>query len=388
MRILQVTSFFSPSRGGGGIAVAYQLSKSLAQRGHEVTVYTSDFELDQEYINTIQSHGVRVNTFRSWLNLVTLHITPGMIKELKKQLGEYDIIHFHNTRTFQNIVLSNYAKAYGIPYIIDAHGLNTVVGRRILKWFFDSAFGDKILKNASRVIAETELGVNEYRDFGIDEHRIIRLFPPVDTEQFSKLPTPGLFRDKFNIKEKHIIMYLGRIHQGKGLGFIVESFYQLAQQNSDVFLVIVGSDDGYQVALANEINNLKLSDRTLFTGFLAGEEKLSALVDADVMVVPSKYEQGLAWASLEAVMCDTPIIVSKDTGAGEDVVRMGGGYLVEYGDKKELANTIQWILNNPVEATSNTEKAKEYIKANLSISKKIEDYEKIYLECIAESQGL
>ena len=43
MKILQVTNFFKPSWEAGGIArVAYEISKELVNRGHEVTVYTTD----------------------------------------------------------------------------------------------------------------------------------------------------------------------------------------------------------------------------------------------------------------------------------------------------------------------------------------------------------
>jgi len=39
---------------------------------------------------------------------------------------------------------------------------------------------------------------------------------------------------------------------------------------------------------------------------------------------------------------------------------------------------MQNILDNPAEAQSKTQKAKEYIKANLSLEKGIEKYEELY----------
>ena len=42
MKILQVTNFFKPSWESGGPArVAYEISKKLVERGHEVTVYAT-----------------------------------------------------------------------------------------------------------------------------------------------------------------------------------------------------------------------------------------------------------------------------------------------------------------------------------------------------------
>ena len=160
----------------------------------------------------------------------------------------------------------------------------------------------------------------------------------------------------------------------------------MTEHRNDVVLAIVGPDDGYKPGLESLISQLNLSDKVLFTGYLGGEEKQAALVDASVMVQTSVYEQGLSWACVEAILCDTPIIVSKDTGAAEDVSRIDAGYLVEYGNKDELAGTIQGILDNPAEAAGKTQKAKEYIQTDMSLSKRVKDYEDLYMRCIEENK--
>ncbi len=385
MKILQAFDLFSPLYGGGTVALVYQLSKALSQRGHEVAIYTSDFKLDQDYIDSLQ--GVRVYPLHCWLNLPGLHLIPGMIGEARRRLKDFDIVHTHCFRSFQNIVLHHYAKKCGVPYVLDTHGSlpRLTRGKRglkwLLRWLFDVAFGYRILSDASKVIAETEVGVNEYKEFGVNQDKIALIPPPFPIEEFSQLPPPGLFRRKFNIKQKHIILFLGRIHWIKGIDFLVESFHELSQRRNDVILVIVGPDDGYKSTLEDLIGKLNLSSRVLFTGFLGGEEKLSALVDANVLVQTSMYEQGTG-VPFEAILCNTPIIVSKNTGTGENVSRIDAGYLVEWGNKNELSNTMQYVLDNPAEAENKTQKAKEYIEANLSLAKGVEKYEKLYKEVI------
>jgi len=383
MKILQAVDSFSVPHGGGTVDLIYKLSRALVDRRHKVAIYTSDFELDRVYIDSLQ--GVKVYPFHSWLNLPRMYFVPGMIGEVRRQLKDFDIIHLHCFRSFQNIVIHHYAKKYGVPYVLDTHGSLPRHGNKgfkwLLKWLFDITFGYRILEDASRVIAQTEVGVNEYKELGVNEGKIVLITPPFDIEEFSQLPSPGLFRREFNIKEKHIIMFLGRINWIKGLDFLVESFSELAQSKSDVILVIVGPDDGYKSTLDKLIEDLDLSDRVLFTGFLSGEGKLSALVDADVMVQTSVYEQG-AWAPFEAILCNTPIIVSSNSGAGEDVKRIDAGYLVEYGNKNELRDMMQYVLDNPAEAAGKTHKAREYVKTNLSLEKGIEKYEELYEEVI------
>ena len=112
MKILQVTNLFSPVHGGSA-EVPYHLSRELVKRGHEVTVYTSDSKLSRDYINSIPE--VRVHSFKTWLGLAKFYMTPGIIRNTREEIKHLDIIHMHNYRTFQNIVVHHYAKKYGIP---------------------------------------------------------------------------------------------------------------------------------------------------------------------------------------------------------------------------------------------------------------------------------
>jgi glycosyltransferase involved in cell wall biosynthesis len=396
MKILQVTPAFVPSKFGGVKVVSYTLSRALAKKGHEVTVYTTDADIGYSRLryvkNTQNMNGFNIRYFKNVSNWFAfkyrLFLPMGLISTIKKEIDRFDIIHLHDFRSFHNIIVHHYATKYSIPYVLDAHGSTprtSVKGKIkwLLRWLFDVTFGYKILRDASRCIGETEMGVNEYKELGINQDKIVLITPPFPVEEFSQLPLSGVFRRKYNIKEKHIILFLGRIHRIKGIDFLVESFYELTKDKDDIILAIVGPDDGYKSTLEGLIDKLNLTDKVLFTGFLDGDDKLSALVDVDMLVQTSRYEQG-AWAPFEAILCNTPIIVSSNSGAGEDVRRVDAGYLVEWGNKKELQDAMQKILDDPMEAMNKTQKAKDYIIKNLSMEKNVEKYEKVYIDCIKE----
>jgi glycosyltransferase involved in cell wall biosynthesis len=391
MKILHNFSFFSLRRGGGTVDLIYKLSKAQAQRGHDVAIYTTDYDLDRDYINSLK--GVHVVPFHSWLNISPLYFffAPAFIREIRRSLREFDVVHLHCLRSFDNLVISHYARKYGCPYVVDAHGSaprgieGTAWFRRMIRWLFDLFFGNRILKGATFVIAESEVGVREYRELGVTQKKIVLITPLHDFSIFSRLPARGMFREKYNLEGKRIIVFMGRINWVKGLDFLVESFYEVLRYRNDAVLVIVGSDDGYKAELENLIEKLGISNKVLFTGFLNGQDKLSALVDADVFVQTSRYEQG-AWAPYEAVMCNVPIIVSDNSGAGEDVKKMDTGYLVKFGNKEDLADKIQYVLNNPDKAAEKTRKAKEYIVENLSLERGIHKYEQVYETCVREKR--
>jgi glycosyltransferase involved in cell wall biosynthesis len=379
---------FTPG-GGGTVDLVYKLSKALVTKGHEVELYAGDYLWDQSFADTLPE--VKIRTFHDYSRIGGMYFTPGMAAELDKRIREFDIVHLHCMRSYQNILVHHYAKKYGVPYILDTHGSlpRKVVGEFIFKtpirWLFDITFGDRILRDACQVVAETELGVNEYKKFGISRDMIALIPPPFDTEQFAVLPTSGLFKKRFNLESKKLITFLGRIHQIKGFDFLVKSFSELARNRDDVILVIAGNDDGYKSTLDSLISSLGISDKVLYTGFLKGDEKLGLLVDSDIVAQTSVYEQG-AWAPIEAVLCGTPIIVTGHTGAGEDVKRMDAGYLVEYDNVPQMVQLITKILDNPVEAKTKAKNAAAYVRTHMSIEKRIIDYENLYKSCIENQQ--
>ena len=131
MKILHVFPIFSLQAGAGTVDVIYKLSKALIKRGHDVSIYTSSFKFDKEYADSLK--GVKTYAFKSIFNHIGLNIMPKMISESKRSIKDYDIIHMHCYRNFQNVILHHYAQKYSIPYVIDAHGSTPRThGKRII----------------------------------------------------------------------------------------------------------------------------------------------------------------------------------------------------------------------------------------------------------------
>lgn len=382
MKVLHVFPFFSLKHAGGTCDLIYKLCRAQSQRGYEVTVMVGEYKLDKEYADSLE--GVRIMAFPSYLNRARLYVMPGMIKVLKETLREYDVVHLHVSRTFQNWIVCHYAHKYSVPYVVDSHGsAPRHTRRRLAKWIYDKIVGFKMLEKSAKCIAETQVGIREYKELGVNEEKIVLIQPPFPVEDFNNLPKEGGFRNKFRLESAEIIMFLGRIHWIKGIDFLVDAFSELVKERKSAKLVILGPDDGVQTSLERQVEKLGIKDQVLFPGFMNGNAKFEALVDADVVVQTSRYEQG-AWAPIEAVLCNTPIIVSNNSGAGEDVARMDAGYLVNWGDVRELKDMMAYVLDNAAVAGEKTARAKRFVMENLSMSNKILEYEMCYKECIGE----
>jgi glycosyltransferase involved in cell wall biosynthesis len=388
MKILHVFDFFSPA-GGGTVDVINKLARAQAQKGHEVSIYTSDFKLDKGYIASLPE--VKIYPFHCVSSLGLFYVTPSLAKAAREHLTDFDIIHLHCVRSYQNIVISKYALKNSVPYIMDQHGSlpRRVPGESGYKWvlrgMFDYFFGYRIMKNATKVIAQNGVAAREYKSYRVNESKIAIIPLFFNLSDYVKLPQPGEFRKRYGLTDKRIIMSFGRINLIKGLDFLVDSFAELARSRQDVMLAVVGPDDGFMGKLKEQIHELGIGDKVIFTGLLNGQEKFAALVDADVVVQPSRYEQA-AWAPVEAVLCGTPVIVSNNTGSGEDISRMNAGYLVDYGNKTQMVETIHSILKDPSQAKIKVKKARKYITDNLQINTKVGEYEKLYQQCIKISK--
>jgi len=385
MKILQAFDFLSLPHGGGTVDIVYKLSKALVQRGHEVTICTGDYELDYKYLSGLKDVGLKI--YHSYINKHGVYLMPGL-SELEIQ--DYDLIHMHCYRSIQNVMLVQKANLHGVPYIIDAHG-STVVHtgcKKLLLDMFDLWFGTSIVDRAKFVIAETETGINEWKRLGVDNSKIRLQHPLLDTGEFAVLPDKGTFRKKYRIGDEFMVLFLGRLHPAKGIDILIDAIQILQEQDIHCKLVIAGHDDGAMESLVNRIEMYPVDWKpdVLFTGFISGAEKMSALVDADVLVQPSRNEAG-ARPSLEAIMAGTPVVVSRDTGAGQEIAKMDGGLLFENGDASSLAHAIRCTMDDLEATRVRTGKAREYIGMNLSLDRQVEQYEKLYREAVLQQNG-
>ena len=381
MKTLHVFPFFSIKGGGGTTWLIDQLSNAQSRVGHRVTVITTTHIFDNSNLNDKNLYNVIA--LKSYFNFFGIYFSPDLIKFCVKNLKDYDIIHLHLFRSIQNVIICYYANKFKIPYLIDAHGSlpRHFKIKYLKKYLYDLFVGENILKKSKAFIAENELSYKEYIDFGIDDDKIAIIRPPFPVKDYDNLPKKGLFKTKFNLEKKSIILFFGRIHWIKGIDILVESFNLLQRRREDVHLVIMGEDDGFKLKLEYFIKKLKIQDKILFTGYLSGKEKLSCIIDSSVVVQTSRYEQG-AGAPFEAVLCSVPIIVSDNSGAAMDVKRLNAGYIVKFDDKQQLSDTIEYIIDNQDEAVSKTKAGADRIKNDLSIEKNITEYSDVYKSCI------
>lgn len=350
MKILQVVPYFPPAYSfGGPVKVAYQVSRELVKRGHEVVVYTTDArDLDSKL--TVDSEnivdGIKVYYMRNLafmpIKKTKLFITTEIVSRMKHESKKFDIIHLHEYRTYQNFIVHYYAKKFGIPYVLQAHGsLPRIIAKQRLKWIYDVFVGYRLLRDASKVFALSQIEAEQYRAMGVPEEKIEIIPNGIDLSEFIDLPPKNYFRKKFGIDEdEKILLYLGRIHESKGLDLLAEAFSIVSKKVERTRLVIVGPDDGYASMLSWLISNLGIEEKVFSTGFVEKNDKMAALVDSDVLIVP-RYN-GFPITFLEACLARCPIVTTSNE---LDWIQNNVGYVTE-NSPTALSKAITKILQN------------------------------------------
>ena len=387
MNILHVVPSFAPCFSHGGVVNAsYQIAKKQVEDGHNVCVYTTDscdrrLKFKDNY--NVDVDGIKVFYFRnlsnSFKNKLTIDTPVTLIGHLRKTVSNFDIIHIHEHRQSLAVATHRYAQKNNVPYVLQAHGsVLPFFQKEKLKEIFDKMWGFDILHDASCVFALTEVEKEQYLKMGVSEDRIEIVPLGIDMNEYRQLPPKGEFKSRHSISdEEKLILFLGRIHEIKGLDLLIKSFSQISEDN--VKLAIVGGVYGFKEELESMIEELDLKDKVIFPGVLTGKNKIEALVDCDIFVMPSRYES-FTTSGLEAMACSKPLILTKNNHI-QTWVKDNVGLVCEF-DENELSNSIETLLNDESLCKKFGDNGRKLIEDKYDWKKVSKQIESIYHDCI------
>ena len=357
MRLVFVIPYFYPAwQYGGQPRSCYELARILVRRGHHVKVLTTDSSGDTRLPARARPEnvdGIEVFYYRNISNSLAfrqrIFLPAGFVGDLHRQLENCDLLHIHELRSTLTVPAYRAALRRKLPYVLSPHGGLPHLGKMFAKTAFDRFFGKAILRNASILAAVSPREEEEARAFGIDGSRIRLLPNTVFPEDYATLPPRGSFRSRWSIESKNLILFVGRLHWIKGADLLVQAFAQLQKEDSDCHLAIAGPDDGQEQELRAAVAAAGIGRHVTFTGFLNHQQKLEALVDSSVLVIPSRHEV-FAIAALEGLMCDVPVLLSSSCGLAPMPGPEQGVHMFPSGDVGALAlafSTIGAVKDRP-----------------------------------------
>jgi len=352
MKILHVIADLNPSSGGPPKA-ALETCQSLVREGQQVTLFTTNL-VDGGTSNVPLGEAVNVEgvniyyfpcgKFRKW------PVSIPMARAIRENINNFDIVEIHGLYLFPSVVTAYYCRKYKIPYLILPHGsLDPFLRKkgRLKKAIYHLLIEKRNLNNAAAIhyTAEEEKNL---------AHSALKIRAPalvvplgLNTNEYSQLPKRNSFRSKYpEVGDKLILLSLGRINFKKGFDLLTKAFGQVAQLRPDARLVIAGPEDtGYGDQVRRWLAEFGVLDKTIFTGMLSGREKLAALADADIFVLPS-YTENFGIALVEAMACGLPVITTYKVNIWREIAQAGAGEII-HCDPDELKNAMIKLLDHP-----------------------------------------
>lgn len=370
---------------GGPPRMVFDLARELVQRGHEVTVCTTD-ALDQDKrIEQLEevSHGVRVVRFRNLSNRVAFHLKIflplGMRSWLESHVREYDVVHLFDARTLLNGWAAKAAFEQGVPFFASVWGsLPRGDGwRALIKDQYDRTFGLIHYKRAAGFLAQNDHEASLYAEYGAPRERI-KIWPlGVDPKDFDPLPAPGAFRARLGLgPEVPLVLFVGRIHELKGLEPLLRAFAAAKRRCPAAQIAVVGRDDGFLPRMNQLAAELGIADSLHFVGPLYGDEVIPAYVDANLFAITPTHFEETSLASLAACAAGTPVLINDRCGIPW-LDEFDAGRCVPHS-VEALSAALDELLADPTRLSEMGRNARRMVQERFLLPRVVEQAEGLY----------
>ena len=339
-----------PPRIIGGIAPhVYDLSKALSRLGVEITIVTCDFpgapKREHEGnidVHRVDSYKAPTPDFPTWIYTMNSNLQLYTAELLGKGELKPDIIHAHDWLVAEAAI--GLKHMFRIPLVATIH--STESGRR-----------SGIHSDYQKMLHETEVWLtheawkniccSDYmanhvsKVLGIPNDKIVKIPNGVNFRKFMLPLDKQAFRRKYATPNEKLVLFVGRMVYEKGVAVLVDAVRKVLKY-TDAKFIFVG--EGYlREPLMKKVQQMGLTDKLYFTGFLADSEVKKLYRAADVCVVPSLYEP-FGIVCLEAMAAETPVVVSNVGGLAEIIHHEQNGVTVFSGDADSLAWGILRVL--------------------------------------------
>lgn len=355
MKIIQASSYFYPHIGGVETYVI-ELSQSLVEMGHDVTVLSADVPKSTKFELL---HGVTVCRFPA----LDLPYVP-YIYSLRKKLSKFDadILHSHYPPPFMSNAVST--TLTDIPHILTYHcdmvipdSLATLkipkTFKKLIEYANKKLYLNGILDNATAIITTTNSYAITSEVLNSLKYEVIP--NAIRLQKFDEAVSGGNCE-----RAEDAILFVGRLTSVKGVNYLIEAAKIIIEEYPQTSLLIVGQGEDKEKLV-------KLSkgyeENIKFFGHVSWPNLIRLYKTSTVLALPSFTRlEAFGVVLLEAMACETPVVASDIPGV-RDVIG-GAGLLVDPKNPKKLADGLLRVFTNADEARLMGKRGRKLIEQN------------------------
>jgi glycosyltransferase involved in cell wall biosynthesis len=352
MKILNVLTYYRPHTSGLTIYVE-RLARTLAHRGYQVTVLTSQYEktLPLEEVRD----GVRIVRVPVLFRVSKGVIMPTFGFHAWKYVLENDVVHLHLPQ-FDAAGVALRGRILRKPTIISYHS-DLLLPPGIFNRFVNGVV--KVMNNlagflAHRIGAYTQDFADHSPFLSRYPDKIRVIYPPVE------LPTASeedilAFQKANNPAGKHPVIGMAtRFAAEKGVEVLLDAMPEVLERYPKAMVLFAGQykgvwkEEAYLERLLPTIRKYQAKGQWVFLGNLSQEEIAAFYPNLDVLVVPSlNSTETFGLVQIEAMMNGVPTVASDLPGVRQPPKITGMGEVIPVGNSDALAGALLKILDRP-----------------------------------------
>jgi starch synthase len=341
LKVTMIAREFPPYvYGGAGVHVGHLVQELSKMMRVEVRCFG-----DQK----IEEKTLRVTGYNGWRKLNRTEKFELAVQTLSTNLAtvcdkiDSDVVHTH---TWYGHFAGFLAKMlYNIPFIATSHTIEA-----LRPWKEDSLGRGYYLSNwlertgiesADKIIAVSEaMKEDVLKHFNVSENKIEVIHNGVDINKWQYTPLGSGLKKAYDIEDDYVL-FVGRPTLQKGMEYLVDAADEIKVQ---VVMAAVGSDSSeYEERMAARVKSRK--NVLWIRKLLSEEEYIQLYSGARVFVCPSIYEP-FGIVNLEAMACQVPVVASAVGGITEIVIPEVTGLLIQPGDPKQIADSVNRVLRD------------------------------------------
>jgi glycosyltransferase involved in cell wall biosynthesis len=311
--------------GGPSRAVAGMCDSLASQQGLSVTLM-APAAADEKDVESASVRVSRVATDSTGAVISNTGLSFRRTLRAKVNSARPSIIHNHGLWTPVNYWACNTAFEFGIPLVIQPHGMLApwaLQHKSLKKRIAMNMFQRRQLDGSVVLIATSEVEYQNIRRLGINVPVAI---VPNGVDLTDRDVPAG--KSSQAAGTDGTVLFLSRVHPVKGLLNLVQAWAQ--SFHGDWKLVIAGPDEGGHLAsVLSLVRRLGLQDSVRYVGEVNGDEKGALYRSADIFVLPT-FTENFGLVIAEALAYGVPVITTRGA-PWSDLERFGCGWWVDIG---------------------------------------------------------
>ena len=261
----------------------------------------------------------------------------------------YDLVHAHSP-LLSGLPAHAVARSLGLPsvYEIRAFWEDAAVDQgkgteRSARWRTIHALETALCRGVDAVVALCEGIRRDLVSRGIPEDRITVIPNGVDTRKFAPRGRDEALADRYGLRGKIVIAYVGKLFRFEGVRLLLEALSRLIGEDDRIRGLVIGYGEA-EADLQAQHERLGLEGKVVLGGPVAPADIPALYGLADVLCYPRERrritELTTPLKPLEAMSMAKPVVVSDVGGLRELVHDQSTGLFFRAGDADDLARVL------------------------------------------------